>query len=536
MVAAINLKHRHPEYEVTLAEKNDCLGGRLYREQQGKHIINNGPSWYWMPDIIEDVMKQIGIDNPIDLMRLDPQCRMFCLNRGYDISGDPQELRDLIIRLDPTCGERYDRFLKDNEYKYNLAVSKYLKFRNHSLWEYASLLTPYHIYKLDMLRSYRSVINSISESEMVRQILEWPCLFIGKNPDDISGLFTFLTYSMIRDGTSVPREKGMITLIERLEEQINKLEIEVLKNHTLIEYICSKSKIRKTLFRDTANHKDVVIYADKYIAACDYKFNEELLQGRFRSYPKLFWEKQILCPSSIIFNIILDIKLPHLEYHNLFFDADLQTHMDTIYKTDKLPDHPLFYLNITTKHFKDAPEGFESLFILVPSNVNVDISEKEKIRVYNDILDRLSEQHGADLRPNITTIDCFSNNDFKTRFNAQGNNAYGLACDKYQIAFNRPKTKSRYLNNLYYTGQMTSPGPGVPPCMVSGLNVSNMVLEDIEEPIPSFFYRLMMAVTHILTLIFTLNINMVSIPIIFYSVKKEYYKLFYGEAKGVWGY
>lgn len=476
MVAAINIKNKHPKYNVILAEKNNVLGGRLYQEKQDEYILNNGPSWYWMADIIDSVLIEIGITNSIKTLKLDPQYKIVFKNQSIDIPSNCNDFRKLIMSLDPSCIENFDKFMEHNKYKYELCKNKYLKFKNLSIFEYFSIFTPYYIYKLDLLRTYRNIINSISTNEIVRQILEWPCLFIGSHPEKISGLFTFLTYSMINDGTHIPIKNGMIDLINILENKLQDLNVNILKEHNLIDYKFNNNNIKEAIFIN--NNEKVNIKADKVIATCDYYFNEKLLPNKFQSYSNRFWEKQILCPSCIIFNIVLDTKLPQLEYHNLFFDGNLDEHLDLIYNSNDLPRDPLFYVNITSKLFNEVPFYCENLFILIPSNLKTPLSHRKQEKLYKNIIDRLSKYCNTDIENHIKKVSCFKNQDFYKRFNSYGNNAYGLGCDRFQIAFNRPKTKSKYINNLYYAGQMTCPGPGIPPCMISGLNVSNLLLND----------------------------------------------------------
>ena len=45
---------------------------------------------------------------------------------------------------------------------------------------------------------------------------------------------------------------------------------------------------------------------------------------------------------------------------------------------------------------------------------------------------------------------------------------WGLANTLLQTGFLRPKIKSKKVRGLYFTGQLTVPGPGVPPSLISG--------------------------------------------------------------------
>ena len=244
MVASINIKNKLKDSNVYLIEKEDHLGGRLYQENHKTYTINNGPSWYWMDDIISNVFNDLNITKSYNLMKPKNQYKIvFDDNSEIDVPNDANELRNIIKKLDPTCLSKYDDFMESNKLKYELCKSKFLYYNHLSITEYISLKLPYYLYILDVFSSYKTIINSISPHPKVRTILEWPSYFIGSNPSNISGLFTFLTYSMIEHGTSIPSKNGMIELIHTLENKIDTLGIIVLKNHNLLGVNVDKNTI-----------------------------------------------------------------------------------------------------------------------------------------------------------------------------------------------------------------------------------------------------------------------------------------------------
>ena len=486
MIASINLKKRAPQYNIILIEKEKQLGGRLYQEKKNGNVINNGPSWYWMDDIINDIFNKIGIDKTFNLMKPKFQYKIIFDDKTHiNIPNNINQLRTIIYNLDPSCMKKYDTFMENNRLKYELCKTKFLNYNNLSITEYFSLQLPYYIYKLDLLSSYKSIINSISSNPKIRQLLEWPSLFIGSNPNSISGLFTFLTYTMIAHGTHIPSKKGMIELIECLENHIHKLNIKIITNNALKSIDYNNNIISSITLQDNKT-----LFVDKVICAFDYYHMEQLLPYTLQSYPELYWKKQKMCPSSIIFNIILNIKLPQLIYHNLFFDGEF----DTI-------KNPLFYLNITSKFFNEVPDNHENLFILVPLNKDQTYNETQLLHT---ILNRLNRFSKKNIKDHIVSINTMGPNNFKSKFNAYNGNSYGLGCDGIQIGFMRPKIKSHKVENLYYCGQLSNPGPGIPPCMVSGSLSSNLVIEDLNKEKNNWdlhYYFIYM--THLLTLLFT---------------------------------
>ena len=497
MVASINIKNKLKDSNVYLIEKEEHLGGRLYQENHKTYTINNGPSWYWMDDIISNVFNDLNITKSYNLMKPKNQYKIvFDDNSEIDVPNDANELRNIIKQLDPTCLSKYDDFMESNKLKYELCKSKFLYYNHLSITEYISLKLPYYLYILDVFSSYKTIINSISPHPKVRTILEWPSYFIGSNPSNISGLFTFLTYSMIKHGTSIPSKNGMIELIHTLEKKIDTLGIIVLKNHNLLGVNVDKNTITSIKL----NTKKINI--DKIIAACDYHFMESLLPTNLISYPKLYWDNLSFCPSALIFNIILNVKFPNILFHNLFFNGSGT--IDDQINNSILCDNPFFYINVTSKFFSDVPDSHENLFILIPTKIGIEIDEAKIKTIFNNIISRLSNHSSIQLKKHIVASKNYNGKNFKQQFNAYGGNAYGLGLDGLQIGFMRPKIKSHKITNLYYCGQITNPGPGIPPCMISGLLTSNLLIDDLNKKY--YWWKLeefWIYITHLISLLFT---------------------------------
>ena len=457
LISAINIKKQQPNYDVFIVEKNECCGGRLYQTVVDNYILNNGPSWYWMNDIIQDVYQKLNIDCNYDLMKPNYQYQFMYNGQTIKIPNDKNEIRNLILSFDPECGNKYDAFIEHTKEKYDICKKEFLQYNNISFTEYVSFKTLSHLFKLDLFKSYRQVINDISDNEIVRKILEWPALFIGENPETICGLFTILTYSMLVDGTSIPCKNGMIEIIQTLEKKAIELGVKIYTNSTVYKYgFSADDKIQYVSFLDKDGGK-YNLNVDYVINSSDYYYNELLLPNKYMSYPQTYWNNLSICPQSTLFNLVLNKKIPSLMYHNLFFDND--------YKS-------AFYVNKTSAYFDEVPTGCENLFILSPNS----FSEKS----YEIIIERLTNFLDIDIKKHIIYKHIDKPDDFKMRFNAFKGNSYGLGMDNYQFGFFRPCIKSRYLSNLYNCGQLTNPGPGIPPCMISGLIASNLVLKSIE--------------------------------------------------------
>jgi len=143
------------------------------------------------------------------------------------------------------------------------------------------------------------------------------------------------------------------------------------------------------------------------------------------------------------------------------------------------PKDPLFYANFTSiTNPKTAPNGCENAFFLVPIATNLNDTNEVREKYFEIIISRLENLTGQKLKKNIIFKTSYCVNDFKNDYNSYGGNAYGLANTLFQTAFLRPKIKSKKLKNLYFSGQLTVPGPGVPPAIVSGKLVSDLILSN----------------------------------------------------------
>lgn len=198
---------------------------------------------------------------------------------------------------------------------------------------------------------------------------------------------------------------------------------------------------------------------------------------QYRNYSDEYWAKKTFAPSCLIFYIGVDRIIPNLTHHTLFFEEDFDQHIDEIYETPKWPTSPLFYACCPSKTDPSvAPSGNENLFLLMPIAINLEDSEEQREIYFDMMLDRIEKKTGIqNLKDHIVYKKSYCVDDFKTDYNAYGGNAYGLANTLNQTAFLKPKVKNKHIKNLIYTGQLTVPGPGVPPSLISGKIAANLI-------------------------------------------------------------
>jgi phytoene desaturase len=189
-----------------------------------------------------------------------------------------------------------------------------------------------------------------------------------------------------------------------------------------------------------------------------------------------------MAPSSLLFYLGVNKRIGKLLHHNLFFDEDFAQHAVDIYEKPRWPAKPLFYVSAPSVTDPSvAPEGCENLFLLIPLAPGLeDDGEATRERYYHLIMDRLEKHLGQDIRSHVVHKRSYAHSDFENDYHAYKGNAYGLANTLLQTAFLKPKIRSKKVANLFYTGQLTSPGPGVPPSLISGKVVAEEIAKNFK--------------------------------------------------------
>ena len=462
-------------YNVTLIEKHDQPGGRARKFEAEGFTFDMGPSWYWMPDVFEKYFALFGkkTSDYYKLIRLDPSYSVvWNKNEKTDLPADLNQLINLFDSLDKGSGERLKQFLKEAEYKYEVGVNKLVYKPGRSLKEFADLELLTGIIKLDVFKSMAKHVRKITSNKRLLQILEFPVLFLGALSKDTPALYSLMNYADMALGTWYP-EGGMYKIVEAmyqlaLEQGVKfefNSEIEQLEiNNNSISNVITKNKIFK---------------ADVIVSSADYHHTEtKLIPEKYRSYSDKYWDARKMAPSSLLYYIGLDKKIDGLPHHTLFFDTDFEIHADEIYSNPQWPSAPLFYLSLTTKtDISGAPEGGENVFILIPVAAGLVDTDEIKEKYFEMVMKRLEKYTSSDIKSHIVYKRTFAYRDFVNDYGAFKGNAYGLANTLFQTAILKPSCKSKKIKNLFYTGQLTVPGPGVPPSLISGQVVAKEVMK-----------------------------------------------------------
>jgi phytoene desaturase len=466
-------------WNVTVIEKNEMPGGRARLLKEAGFTFDMGPSWYWMPDVFEHFFNAFGkkVADYYELQRLDPSYRIYWPDETMDIPADYSALKKLFETIEPGSGHALDQFMQEAAYKYDIGVNKLVYKPGQSLTEFADWDLVKGVFKLDVFTSMKKHISKYFKHPKLQQLLEFPVLFLGALAKDTPALYSLMNYADIKLGTWYPKG-GMYSIVNGMYTLAKELGVQFYFNHT-VTAIQTSAGLAKTIKTITSN-TDVLFDADVVIGGADYHFIENnLLADTNKSYSKAYWEKRVMAPSCLLYYVGLNKKLNNILHHSLFFDTSFDVHGKEIYSDPQWPTEPLFYVSVTsvTDHTA-APEGCENLFFLIPVAAGLEGDTEElRDRYFDKIISRFEKRIGQTIKEAVIYKRSYSISNFINDYNSFKGNAYGLANTLLQTAILKPAVRSKKVKNLFYTGQLTVPGPGVPPSLISGEVVAKEVLK-----------------------------------------------------------
>ena len=472
--AATSLAHQG--YAVTVLEKNAVPGGRARSFTERGFVFDMGPSWYWMPDVFDRYFEKFNrkISDYYKLVRLDPSYTVIFGEADFmPVPAGTPALKILFEELEPGSGEKLDAFMKQAAYKYEVGMNQLVYKPSRSLTEFLDTKLLAGVLKLDVFQSIKKHIGKYFKHPKIVKLMEFPVLFLGALPENTPALYSLMNYADMALGTWYPMG-GMHKIVEGMVKLAEEKGVQFKYNQTVKEIVLENG-IAKGL--KTAGG---YLEADLIVASADYHHVENaLLPLSSRSYSPAYWENRVMAPSSLIFYLGVNKKLQNLTHHNLFFDEDFTVHAREIYEDPKWPAKPLFYVSVPSKTDTSvAPENCENLFILIPVAPDLVDTETTREKYYKLVMDRLEKLTKQDIRSHVVYKRSYAHNDFIKDYHAFKGNAYGLANTLMQTAILKPSLKSKKVKNLYYTGQLTVPGPGVPPSLISGQVVAAEIAKE----------------------------------------------------------
>ncbi|HET7117288.1 MAG TPA: phytoene desaturase family protein [Hanamia sp.] len=467
-------------HDVHVFEKNETAGGRARQLQTGNgYVFDMGPSWYWMPEVFETFFNDFGykVNGLYDLKLLDPSFEIvFDKQQTLRIPANYSELKLLFESVEKGSAAQLDLFMQEAEYKYKTGMSNLAKMPGISLSEFANIDLIKGVMRLQIFSSFSKHVRKYFSHPKLIALMEFPVLFLGAMPQDTPALYSLMNYAGLKLGTWYPIG-GFGKVIEAMKK--------VCENNNVVFHF--NSPVEKINVSD--DFLDGIIvngrkeYFDAVIASADYHHVENvLLSESSRNYNNEYWEKKTFAPSSLIFYLGISKKIKSIEHHTLFFEEDLFQHSIEIYKDPKWPSNPLFYACCSSRTDNTvAPVGHENLFLLMPLAPGLEDNEELREKYFKIMIGRLQKHIGEEIESFIDYKKSYCVNDFITDYNSYKGNAYGLANTLMQTAILKPKIRNKKVKNLFYTGQLTVPGPGVPPSLISGKIAAQQLLKFLKH-------------------------------------------------------
>ena len=458
-------------YDVTIFEKNQTIGGRARQLKRDGFTFDIGPTWYWMPDVFERFFLDFN-KKPSDyytLEKLDPAYSVYFGKEDYiTIEDTLDKICNAFEKEEKGSSKKLLKFIDQAKSNYDIAIKDLVYNPGVSPLELVNTKT---IGKLNQFFStIKKDVRKEFNNNRLAQILEFPVLFLGAKPSATPSFYSFMNYADFGLGTFHPK-KGMYQVILAIEALARSLGVKIKTNAPIEKILVNQMEETYGVRSNGTNY-----YSDYVLSGADYHHTETLLDKKHRQYSESYWEAKTFAPSSLLFYVGFNKKLKNVNHHTLFFDVDFDTHAEAIYDSPKWPENPLFYASFPSiTDVSTSPEGKEAGIFLIPLAPGLEDTQELREFYFNKIIKRFETVTSQKVIDNVIFKESFCVNDFIKDYNSYKGNAYGMANTLLQTAFLRPKLKSKKVKNLFFTGQLTVPGPGVPPALISGKLVSGLI-------------------------------------------------------------
>ncbi|TDS17412.1 phytoene desaturase family protein [Sphingobacterium paludis] len=465
-------------YEVEVYEKNETIGGRARQfETKEGFRFDMGPSWYWMPDVIADFFQDFGhnVADFYKLTSLNPQFEMVFEKESLSVPEGLGELRKLFEATEEGAGSRFDTFMEAARYKYEVGMKDFVTKPCHSWWEFVSPKIAKSAMKLNLLTDFRKYVRQYFKNPKLVALMEFPVIFLGAAPKDIPAMYSLMNYGGYGLGTWYP-EGGFVQVVEAMAKLARGLGVRFHLGQAVRRILLEGSHVVGIQLDEET------VICDAVVGSADYQHVESLLPAEARNYSAYYWEKKTFAPSCLIFYLGFKRKIKGLKHHTLFFEHELESHVHAIYTDKKWPENPLFYACCPSKTDQHvAPDGCENVFLLMPIATGLDDRDETREQYFHQMITRLEKHTGEEgLLNDVVYKRSYCVRDFVQDYNAYQGNAYGLANTLKQTAVWKPAVRNKKVNNLFYTGQLTVPGPGVPPAIISGKIIAQEIIKNKE--------------------------------------------------------
>ena len=457
-------------YEVSVFEKNEQFGGRARQLKRDGFTFDIGPSFYWMPDVFEDFFKDFNktVADFYQLERLNPSYQVyFGKKESIAIADNLEEIESTFEAIEKGSAKQLNKFISNAGDNYQIAIQDLVYKPGEHIFELVRMKTATRLPLF--LQTIKTQVAQHFKDARLRTIMEFPVLFLGAKPDNTPAFYNFMNYADFALGTWYPTG-GFYQVVEAMVALAKDLGVQLHNNTTVVSIATENNKVSGIQTSKGFFESPIVL------GGADYAHTETLLDIKQRQYSEKYWDKKTFAPSALLFHVGFNKKLKNVAHHTLFFDTDFEVHAKAIYDEPAWPEKPLFYASFPSiTDTSIAPSGKEAATFLIPIAPNIEDTPAIREKYFNLIIERLEQLTEQELKKDILFKESYCVKDFIEDYNSYKGNAYGLANTLFQTHIFRPKLKSKKVSGLYFTGQLTVPGPGVPPSIISGKIVSDLI-------------------------------------------------------------
>jgi phytoene desaturase len=466
--------------QVTIYEKNERVGGKMYIAEQDGFRWDTGPSVITMRHVFEDLFAVAGckLDDYITFLPVDPLTRYFYPDgTQIDATNDVQAMTERIEQIAPGDGRGYQKYLKYAAKIHEVTGPVFIYDKPPSPESFAKV-PPWQWLKADPMRTMSGAINSFVKSDKMRQLLGRFATYVGGSPYDAPATLNVIADVELSGGVWYP-QGGIYAIAEGMARLAAELGVEINTNSPVKRIITEdRTVIGVELTNGTqCQAKAVIANADVTAVYAHLLPQEPAIQQRLKTL-------QGFPPSCSGFVLLLgvDKQFPELAHHNIFFSRDYPAEFDAIFQHGMPPKDPTIYISITSKTDADhAPNGAENWFVLVNAPpVNGRFDWEQHADAYRDrILNKLTK-YGIDVRDHIISEQRITPGNLERMSGAWRGALYGQSPNSRWTAFRRPHNRCPDVQGLYFAGGTTHPGGGVPMVTLSGKVAAELVLEDLQ--------------------------------------------------------
>ncbi|MEZ3116813.1 phytoene desaturase family protein [Halobaculum sp. MBLA0147] len=459
--------------DVTVLEKNEQLGGRASVLERDGFRFDMGPSWYLMPDVFENFFGHFGKspEDYYELQRLDPHYRIFFKDGDQvDMTPDVERNKELFEEYEAGAGEAFGEYLEKSERNYEIGMEHFVYEHRDRLRDFVDTDVLRHAWGLSLIGSMQDHVEEYFDHPKLQQIMQYTLVFLGGSPNNTPALYNLMSHVDFNLGVYYP-EGGTGAVVDAMVELAEELGVTFETDQPV-----SKIAGQRGGFAVRTEHGGEYL-ADRVVSNADMAHTErELLAERKRSYDDDYWDSRTYAPSAFLLYLGVEGDVPELTHHTLVFPTEWDDHFTAIFDDPAWPDDPAYYLCVPSKTDDTvAPEGHSNLFALVPIAAGLEDTPELREQYRELVLDDIAANTGTELHDRIVVEESFCVDDFASRYNAEQGTALGMAHTLRQTAPFRPGHTSEEVPGLYYTGSFTTPGIGVPMCLISGLLTAEVV-------------------------------------------------------------